>query len=151
MSGSQEGMNERADELIDAMRNAARPLLIVISGPSGVGKDTVIEHMRDVMPEHYYAVTATTRERRPGEINGVHYHFFTPEDFNRDVEAGEFLEHATVYGNLYGVPKAKVRQASKMHRYLRVRALRVPQEPEQAVAQARPTKPQASSYLGPTR
>jgi guanylate kinase len=109
--GSQEGMNERADELIDAMRNAARPLLIVISGPSGVGKDTVIERMREVMPECYYAVTATTRERRPGEINGVHYHFFTPEDFNRDVEAGEFLEHATVYGNLYGVPKVRVRQA----------------------------------------
>jgi len=61
MSGSQEGMNERADELIDAMRNAARPLLIVISGPSGVGKDTVIEHMRDMMPACYYAVTATTR------------------------------------------------------------------------------------------
>jgi len=104
-------MNERADELIDALRNAARPLLIVISGPSGVGKDTVIEHMRQVLPECYYAVTATTRQRRPGEINGVHYHFFTTEDFTRDVEAGEFLEHATVYGNLYGVPKAKVRQA----------------------------------------
>lgn len=109
--GSQEGMNERADELIEALRMAARPLLIVISGPSGVGKDTVIEQMRVVMPDCYYAVTATTRERRPGEMNGIHYNFYTKDDFERDVAAGEFLEHATVYGNLYGVPKARVRQA----------------------------------------
>jgi guanylate kinase len=109
--GDQEGMNERADDLIESIRTAARPLLIVISGPSGVGKDTVIEHMRQVMPDAYYAVTATTRERRPGEINGVHYHFHTVEDFNREVAEGEFLEHATVYGNYYGVPKARLRQA----------------------------------------
>ena len=109
--GSQGGMNERADELIESLRNAARPLLIVISGPSGVGKDTVIERMRQVMPDSYYAVTATTRERRPGEIDGVHYHFHPREEFEQEVAAGQFLEHATVYGNLYGVPKAPVRQA----------------------------------------
>lgn len=111
MNGDQEGMNERADDLIESIRTAARPLMIVISGPSGVGKDTVIEHMRQVMPDCYYAVTATTRERRPGEINGIHYHFHTVEEFKREVEEGEFLEHATVYGNLYGVPKARLRQA----------------------------------------
>ncbi len=109
--GSQEGMNDRADDLIESLRTAARPLLIVISGPSGVGKDTVIERMRQTMPDCYYAVTATTRERRPGEIDGVHYHFYSQEDFTRDVDAGQFLEHARVYGNLYGVPKARVRQA----------------------------------------
>jgi len=63
------------------------------------------------MPDAYYAVTATTRERRPGEMNGVHYHFKTVEEFTAEVDAEEFLEHATVYGNLYGVPKARVRQS----------------------------------------
>ncbi len=105
------GMNERANEVIESLRNAARPLLIVISGPSGVGKDTVIERMRQVMPDCYYAVTATTRERRPGEMDGVHYHFYSTEYFEEQVAEGEFLEHATVYGNLYGVPKGRVRQA----------------------------------------
>jgi guanylate kinase len=56
-------------------------------------------------------VTATTRSRRPGEIDGVHYHFMDREDFERLVEEGEFLEHAVVYGNLYGVPKQRVRSA----------------------------------------
>src|SRR5947209_12133868 len=97
--GSQGGMNERADELIESLRNAARPLLIVISGPSGVGKDTVIEQMRQVMPDYYYAVTATTRERRPGEMDGVHYYFYeNKDDFEREVAEGQFLEHANVYG-----------------------------------------------------
>lgn len=109
--GGQEGLNDRANELIDALRTAARPLLIVISGPSGVGKDTVIEQMRQVMPDAYYAVTATTRERRPGEMDGVHYLFYQREDFEREVAEGLFLEHAAVYGNMYGVPKARVRQA----------------------------------------
>src|SRR3954470_12465960 len=94
-NGDREGMNERADDLIEAIRTAVRPLLIVISGPSGVGKDTVIEQMREKMPDAYYAVTATTRERRPGEMNGVHYHFKTVEEFTAEVDAEEFLEHAT--------------------------------------------------------
>jgi guanylate kinase len=108
---SQEGMNERADELIESLRTAARPLLIVISGPSGVGKDTVIERMRQVMPDCYYAVTATTRERRPGEMHGVHYFFYQSDEFAEHERAGEFMEHAVVYGNRYGVPKSPVRQA----------------------------------------
>jgi guanylate kinase len=106
-----EGLNQRADELIDELRSVHRPRLVVISGPSGVGKDSVIEHMRLELPEHYYAVTATTRQRRPGEIDGVHYYFLSQADFETQVEAGEFLEHAVVYGNLYGVPKARVRSA----------------------------------------
>jgi len=110
-SGADDSVNSRANELIESLRMAARPLLIVISGPSGVGKDTIIEQMRVAMPELHYSVTATTRPRRPGEIDGVHYHFYTPEDFTRMVEAEGFLEHATVYGNLYGVPKSEVRRA----------------------------------------
>jgi len=110
-SGADDSVNSRANELIESLRMAARPLLIVISGPSGVGKDTIIEQMRVAMPELHYSVTATTRPRRPGEIDGVHYHFYSPEDFTRMVEAEGFLEHATVYGNLYGVPKSEVRRA----------------------------------------
>jgi guanylate kinase len=110
-SGSLEGMNERADELIESLRSAARPLLIVISGPSGVGKDTIIQRMRDLLPDVYYAVTATTRERRPGEMHGVHYLFYTSDEFDGHLAASEFLEHAAVYGNMYGVPKAPIRDA----------------------------------------
>lgn len=106
-----DSVNSRANELIESLRTVARPLLLVISGPSGVGKDTIIEQMRDAMPDFHYAVTATTRPRRPGEIDGVHYHFYTPEQFAHDLEADEFFEHANVYGNLYGVPKSEVRRA----------------------------------------
>lgn len=105
------GLNSRADDLIESIRTAARPLLVVISGPSGVGKDTVIQQMREVLPDCYYAVTATTRERRPGEINGVHYFFYSQEEFAAHLAANEFLEHATVYGNAYGVPKGPIREA----------------------------------------
>ncbi len=115
-AGGSEGMNERADELIESLRSAARPLLIVISGPSGVGKDTVIQQMREMLPDFYYAVTATTRVRRPGEVNNVHYAFYTVEEFNRHLAANEFLEHATVYGNFYGVPKAPIRDALRRGR-----------------------------------
>lgn len=104
-----QGLNEQADELIDDLRSVKRPRLYVISGPSGVGKDSVIEEMRAQLPDLHYAVTATTRIRRPGEIAGVHYHFLSTEEFERQVEDAEFLEHATVYGHLYGVPKNRVR------------------------------------------
>jgi guanylate kinase len=106
-----EGLNQRADELIEVLRTVHRPRLYVISGPSGVGKDAVIEQMRLSLPDLYYAVTATTRARRPGEIDGVHYFFLTQDEFEEQVETGEFLEHANVYGNFYGVPKGRVRAA----------------------------------------
>ncbi len=106
-----QGLNAQADELIDELRSLPKPRLIVISGPSGVGKDTVIEHMRLVHPDFVFAVTATTRQRRPGEIDGVHYFFMTRENFLSVREQGEFLESADVYGHLYGVPKDRVRNA----------------------------------------
>ncbi len=105
------GLNAQADELIDELRSLAKPRLLVISGPSGVGKDTVIEQMRLVHPDFVFAVTATTRQRRPGEIDGVHYFFMKRDDFLSIREQGEFLESAEVYGNLYGVPKDRVRNA----------------------------------------
>lgn len=103
--------DERADEIISDLRAIARPRLIVISGPSGVGKDTIIDQMRALYPEMYFTVTATTRPRRPGEVDGFHYHFYSPARFERDLAAGEFIEHAEVYGNKYGVPRTYIRQA----------------------------------------
>lgn len=111
MTFDDESVNSHANELIESLRAAVRPLLIVISGPSGVGKDTIIEQMRETLPDAYYAVTATTRPRRPGEMHGVHYFFYESDEFARTLTAGEFLEHATVYGNSYGVPKAPIRRA----------------------------------------
>lgn len=107
----QVGLFAQADEVIDELRACAHPRLIVISGPSGVGKDTVIERLRERHPEYFVAVTATTRPRREGEIDGVHYLFTERERFIQARDEGEFLEWAEVYGNLYGVPKGPIREA----------------------------------------
>ncbi len=87
------------------------PLLVVVSGPSGVGKDAMLALVREQRPEVFWAITATTRAVRPGEEHGVHHLFHTREEFLELLERGELLEHAEVYGNLYGVPKAPVREA----------------------------------------
>jgi len=89
----------------------ANPLLIVISGPSGVGKDTVLAKIKQSRLLLYYVVTATTRPQRPGEKNGVDYHFVSKEQFKRMIDTGQLLEWANVYDNLYGVPKRQVQQA----------------------------------------
>lgn len=102
---------EHADELIGALRGLRRPRLFIISGPSGVGKDTVIESLRLHYPDAHFAVTATTRPRRPGEIDGVHYYFMNSESFHQHLNDDEFLESATVYGHFYGVPRGPVRAA----------------------------------------
>lgn len=94
------------------MSNAEpHPLLIVVSGPSGVGKDAMLAHVLELRPDVFFAVTATTRAMRPGEEHGVHHLFHTREEFLDLLERGGLLEHAEVYGNLYGVPKAPVREA----------------------------------------
>ncbi|MDY6892162.1 MAG: guanylate kinase [Chloroflexota bacterium] len=84
------------------------PLLVVISGPSGVGKDTILEGMRLFCPNLHFVVTATTRPQRQNEINGKDYRFITKPQFEQMIENNEFLEWANVYGNLYGVPKSDV-------------------------------------------
>jgi guanylate kinase len=89
----------------------ANPLLIIISGPSGVGKDTVLAKMKQSRRLLHYVVTATTRPQRPAEKNGLDYHFVSDEQFKRMIENGQLLEWANVYGNLYGVPKGQVQQA----------------------------------------
>ena len=87
------------------------PLLVVISGPSGVGKDAVLTTMRELNYPFHYTVTMTTRAQRPMERDGVDYHFASQQRFTEMIEQGEFLEWANVYGNFYGVPRSQVREA----------------------------------------
>ncbi len=90
-------------------RSAARvPLLLMISAPSGAGKTTLCQELLARDPSLARAITCTTRAPRPGERDGVDYHFLDPDAFQRRVEAGEFLEHAVVHGNRYGTLKTEV-------------------------------------------
>jgi len=88
-----------------------RGLLIVISGPSGVGKDTLIKRLLELDHKLVYSVSGTTRKPRPGEVPDQNYTFLTREQFKRLVEKGEFLEHATYNGNLYGTFRDRVERA----------------------------------------
>ncbi|MER7109884.1 guanylate kinase [Streptomyces sp. NPDC000229] len=85
-----------------------RPRLTVLSGPSGVGKSTVVAHMRKVHPEVWLSVSATTRKPRPGERDGVQYHFVTDDEFDKLIANGELLEWAEFAGNRYGTPRRAV-------------------------------------------
>ncbi|MFF7676948.1 guanylate kinase [Actinacidiphila glaucinigra] len=85
-----------------------RPRLTVLSGPSGVGKSTVVAHMRTVHPEVWLSVSATTRKPRPGEEHGVHYYFVENDEFDKLVANGELLEWAEFAGNRYGTPRQAV-------------------------------------------
>jgi guanylate kinase len=80
----------------------------VITGPSGVGKGTLIRGLLGQLPELELSVSATTRPPRPGEREGVDYHFLTPDEFARHVDEGDFLEHATYSGNRYGTLRSEV-------------------------------------------
>ena len=84
--------------------------VFVITGPSGVGKGTLIRTLRERMPELELSVSATTRAPRPGEEDGVDYHFLTDADFQRRVDAGEFVEHATYSGRRYGTLRAELQR-----------------------------------------
>jgi len=88
-----------------------RPLLVIISGPSGVGKDAILIRMKETGLPYYYSVTATSRPQRLGEVDGVDYHFIDRVEFEKMIANGEFLEWANVYGNLYGVPRKTVKEA----------------------------------------
>jgi len=88
-----------------------RGLLIVISGPSGVGKDTIIQRMLDLDRNLKYSVSCTTRAPRSDEVDGENYTFVTSERFRRLIKEGAFLEHATYNGNLYGTLRERVEQA----------------------------------------
>lgn len=83
-------------------------LLIVISGASGTGKGTVCDLLRKNHPEIAYSISATTRQPRPGEVDGVNYYFYTKEQFQQMIQEKQLLEWAEVYGNCYGTPRQKV-------------------------------------------
>jgi guanylate kinase len=88
-----------------------RPLLVVLSGPSGVGKDAVLARMRELGRPFHYVITATTRPKRAREKNGMDYHFVSQKEFQQMIDRHQFLEWANVYGNRYGVPKDEVASA----------------------------------------
>src|SRR5512136_2156832 len=88
-----------------------QPLVIVISGPSGVGKDAVIDRMKERQLPFHFVVTAATRKPRPDEVNGVDYILFSHDEFAEMIDKGELLEHAIVYNDYKGIPKSQVRQA----------------------------------------
>ena len=87
------------------------PLLVVISGPSGVGKDSVLTRMRELDFPFHFVVTATSRAVRPGESDGYDYHFVSSERFEAMIRDEELIEWAEVYGQYKGIPKFEVRQA----------------------------------------
>lgn len=91
--------------------NEGVPLLVVISGPSGVGKDAILYRMKSSGVPYHFAVTATARPKRDNEVDGVDYHFVSRDEFQNMIQNHELLEWAEVYGNLYGVPKSPVRDA----------------------------------------
>ena len=84
--------------------------MLLISGPSGCGKSTICKQLlRD--DDVVFSVSATTRTPRPGEVDGQHYHFLTPEDFRKKISSGAFIEHAEVHGNMYGTLKSPMEEA----------------------------------------
>ena len=91
--------------------DAGQPIVIVLSGPSGVGKDAVLSRMRELGSPFHFTITATTRPQRANERDGVDYIFVSRDAFREMIERDELLEWAEVYENLYGVPKPQVRQA----------------------------------------
>ncbi len=102
-------MDDRTTLPIELPRRSA--LLIVVSGPSGVGKDAALKRMRELKYPFYFLVTNTTRPKRPEEVEGLDYHFISKEKFSAMEQRGEFLEHAVVYGYAYGNSRREVREA----------------------------------------
>ncbi len=101
--------DENRNPLLDG--RPAQPLLVVLSGPSGVGKDSILMRMRDIGFPFHFVVTATSRAQRPGERDGYDYHFVSKARFEEMIARGELLEWAEVYGHYKGIPKSEVVQA----------------------------------------
>jgi guanylate kinase len=96
-------------------------MIVVLSGPSGVGKDAILERMAELKYPYHFVITATTRKPRPGELDGVNHYFVDRKRFQELIDSNELLEHAEVYGNMYGVPKQQVRDALADGRHVMIR------------------------------
>lgn len=103
-----EALYSQGDALIQRLRATSQPRVFIISGPSGVGKDSVIEQLRVHYPNARYVVTATTRPMRRGEVDGIHYLFLGKQEFLDGLATNNFIEHALVYDNHYGVPRSPI-------------------------------------------
>ena len=99
------------DVVFDPYHPQVTPLLVVISGPSGVGKDSLVDRIKARGAQFHFVVTATSRPPRPGERHGVDYFFVSPEEFTKMIDSDELLEYAVVYGQHKGVPKRQIREA----------------------------------------
>ena len=104
-------MNQMSHKNQPLLNLPTKPLLIVLSGPSGAGKDAVLTKMKESSYPLEYVTTVTTRPQRPNERDNVDYHFISNEMFQKMIENKQLLEWANVYGNKYGVPKQPVKQA----------------------------------------
>ena len=98
-------------DVFDPYEFEEKPVLVVISGPSGVGKDVTLQRMKELGYPFHFVVTATTRPKRPNETNGKDYFFVSKQEFANMINENELLEYAVVYGDYKGIPKAQVRQA----------------------------------------
>ena len=85
--------------------------ILVLSGPSGAGKSSLIKKIEDKIGEFYFSISTTTRPMREGEVEGVHYHFVSQDEFKKDIEDEHFLEYALVHGNYYGTSIKPVKEA----------------------------------------
>ena len=105
----------------EKIQGKQRPMIVVLSGPSGVGKDAILERMAELEYPYHFIITATTREPRLGEVDGVNHYFVDRERFQKLIDSNELLEHAEVYGNMYGVPKQQVKEALMAGRHVMIR------------------------------
>lgn len=96
-------------------------MIVVLSGPSGVGKDAILERMAELNYPYHFVITATTRDPRPGEVDGVNHYFVDRARFQELIDTDELIEHAEVYGNMYGVPKQQVRDALAAGQHVMIR------------------------------
>ena len=93
------------------MSLSEKGILVILSSPSGAGKTSIARALVEGNEEYLFSVSATTRKSRPGELNGREYHFLTVDEFRKKINDGQFLEHAKVFGNLYGTPLQAVRDS----------------------------------------
>lgn len=98
--------------------NLKKGLAFVISAPAGTGKTTLVQMLAQEFPEIKNSISCTTRKPREGEVSGDHYHFLTPEDFEKRIAANEFLEYVELYGNYYGTSREKVQEQLNLGKHV---------------------------------